>query len=389
MSARAIRAWCQVHKWTSLVSTIFLLLLCITGLPLIFYHEIEDALGNSIDAQEMPANTPLASLDSVVATAKREIPDFHIQFVSWDRDHPGQVFVSMAKTPDAAPDNNRLIVVDTRTAQSLGEHPFRNSVMFIFFRLHVDIFAGLPGKLFLGFMGLLFVVAIISGVVVYAPFMRRLSFGTVRLQRSRRLKWLDLHNLLGIVTVAWALVVGLTGVINTWADLVIKMWQYDQLAQMIEPYKGKPPVQTLASLEAAVETARKATPGRTPGFVAYPQSTFSSQYHYAIFMRGESPLTSRLFKPVLIDASDGSFTATRDMPWYVTTLLVSQPLHFGDYGGMPLKVIWALLDLLTIIVLGSGLYLWLARGSPSLDARIAEAEAAEAAAAQRSPQAAE
>jgi uncharacterized iron-regulated membrane protein len=73
----------------------------------------------------------------------------------------------------------------------------------------------------------------------------------------------------------------------------------------------------------------------------------------------------------------------------VTTLLVSQPLHFGDYGGMPLKVIWALLDLLTIIVLGSGLYLWLARGSPSLDARIAEAEAAEAAAAQRSPQAAE
>jgi uncharacterized iron-regulated membrane protein len=40
---------------------------------------------------------------------------------------------------------------------------------------------------------------------------------------------------------------------------------------------------------------------------------------------------------------------------------VSQPLHFGDYGGMPLKIIWALLDGLTIIVLGSGLYLWWAR----------------------------
>lgn len=389
MSARAIRAWCQVHKWTSLVSTVFLLLLCITGLPLIFYHEIEDALGNSIDAQEMPANTPLASLDAVVEAAKRQIPDTHVQFVSWDRDHPGQVFVSMAKAPYAKPDDNRFVVVDTRTAQSLGEHPFRNSVMYIFFRLHVDMFAGLPGKLFLGFMGLLFVVAIISGVVVYAPFMRRLSFGTVRLQRSRRLKWLDLHNLLGIVTVAWALVVGLTGVINTWADLVIKMWQFDQLAQMIEPYKGKPPVQTLASLEAAVATARGVTPGMTPGFVAYPQSTFSSQYHYVVFMRGESPLTSRLLKPVLIDAADGSFTATRDMPWYVTTLLVSQPLHFGDYGGMPLKVIWALLDVLTIIVLGSGLYLWFARGNPSLEARIADAEATEAAAAQRTPQAAE
>ncbi len=28
---------------------------------------------------------------------------------------------------------------------------------------------------------------------------------------------------------------------------------------------------------------------------------------------------------------------------------------------MPLKIIWALLDLVTIAVLGSGLYLWIAR----------------------------
>ena len=48
-------------------------------------------------------------------------------------------------------------------------------------------------------------------------------------------------------------------------------------------------------------------------------------------------------------------------PWYVKTLSLSQPLHFGDYGGLPLKIVWALLDLVTIVVLGSGLYLWFAR----------------------------
>lgn len=42
-------------------------------------------------------------------------------------------------------------------------------------------------------------------------------------------------------------------------------------------------------------------------------------------------------------------------------LALSQPLHFGDYGGLPLKLLWALLDLLTIVVLASGLYLWIAR----------------------------
>src|SRR5690606_34602273 len=39
-----------------------------------------------------------------------------------------------------------------------------------------------------------------------------------------------------------------------------------------------------------------------------------------------------------------------------------QPLHFGDYGGLPLKALWAALDVITIVVLASGLYLWLARG---------------------------
>jgi uncharacterized iron-regulated membrane protein len=42
-------------------------------------------------------------------------------------------------------------------------------------------------------------------------------------------------------------------------------------------------------------------------------------------------------------------------------LQVSRPLHFGDYGGLPLKIIWALLDIMTIVVLASGIYLWGAR----------------------------
>jgi uncharacterized iron-regulated membrane protein len=40
---------------------------------------------------------------------------------------------------------------------------------------------------------------------------------------------------------------------------------------------------------------------------------------------------------------------------------MSQPLHFGDYGGMPMKILWATLDGLTIVVLGCGVYLWVVR----------------------------
>ena len=45
MKARTVRLWSVVHTWSSLISTLFLLLLCLTGLPLIFYHEIDELLG--------------------------------------------------------------------------------------------------------------------------------------------------------------------------------------------------------------------------------------------------------------------------------------------------------------------------------------------------------
>jgi uncharacterized iron-regulated membrane protein len=83
------------------------------------------------------------------------------------------------------------------------------SFLGIMLSLHRDLFAGLPGELFMGLMAILFVIAVASGAVACGPFMRKLDFGTVRAGASPRLKWLDLHNMIGVVTLAWALVVGL------------------------------------------------------------------------------------------------------------------------------------------------------------------------------------
>lgn len=365
MQAKTIRAWSWVHKWTSLICTAFLLLLCITGLPLIFHEEIDELLHESVPAAQVPAGTPPADIDRVVSAGMAHAPGEFLQFLIWDRDDPNVIFLSIAKAPDAPSENNRLIRVDAHTAQFLDAPDVFGHLTYYLLKLHVDMFAGLPGKLFLGFMGLLFVVAIVSGVVVYAPSMRKLDFGTVRSKRSRLIRWLDLHNLLGAVTIVWAVVVGFTGVINTWADLVLKMWQYGQLTEMVGPFKDAPIPHRMVSVQKAVDTATEKLPHMTPSFIAYPGTAFTSTAHYAVFMRGNTPLTSRLLQPVLIDASSGKFTDTREMPWYVQTLLLSQPLHFGDYGGMPLKIIWAVLDVITIVILGSGLYLWLARRSPA------------------------
>ncbi len=82
-----------------------------------------------------------------------------------------------------------------------------------------------------------------------------------------------------------------------------------------------------------------------------------------MILRGDTPLTSRLTQALLVDPASGEVLEAGPRPWYVTALQLSEPLHFGDYAGLPLKVLWALLDILTLVVLGSGLYLWLKRGA--------------------------
>jgi len=244
-------------------------------------------------------------------------------------------------------------------AKVLDEPKTNEGFMYVMLKLHVDMFAGLPGTLFLGFMGLLMVVAIVSGVVLYYPFTRRLEFGALRRRRSARVKWLDLHNLLGIVTVVWLLVVGITGSINTLDRIILGIWQQDQMAEMTAPYKGLPPVTDPGLVDASFRAAQATAPDMEVRIVAFPGTMFSSPHHYTFFLKGNTPVTSRLLKPALVDAKTGQLTASRDMPWYVKTLFLSQPLHFGDYGALPLKIIWAVLDLIAIVVLGSGLYLWL------------------------------
>jgi uncharacterized iron-regulated membrane protein len=362
MSPKSLRRWSWVHKWTSLICTVFILLLCITGLPLIFSHEIEHWLHSDIAPQAVPAGTPNASLDRVLAAAQARHPSLVPTFISQEADEPGLWLVTLAKTPTGQ-EGLRSVIVDSRTAAVLGEPRFDEGFMRVMLKLHVDLFAGLPGTLFLGVMGLLLVAAIVSGAVLYAPFMRKLDFGAVRHERSARVRWLDLHNLLGIVTLVWASVVGLTGAINTLGEPVIKLWQFDQMSEMLAPYKDKQPPAQRASLQASVEAATALEPSMRLGFIAFPGTDFASPFHYSVFMQGKTPLTARLFKPVLVDASTATVTDSRELPWYVKVVLISQPLHFGDYGGLPMKIVWALLTLITMAVLISGLLLWWQRPS--------------------------
>jgi uncharacterized iron-regulated membrane protein len=333
--------------------------LCVTGLPLIFHHEIDELLGYDPKPEIAQPGAVKASVDQIARSALAHDPGRVLQYILWDKDEPGTVIAFANSKVDGDPDAATLKAFDAYTAKPIGT--VGGGPMLVMLKLHTDMYAGQPGKLFLGAMGLLFMIAIVSGVVLYWPFTRRLHFGTIRDDKSRRIAWLDWHDLLGEVTIVWALVVGGTGAVNTLAEVMLNQWKATELAAMVAPYAGKPPPVHLASLDTTVAKAKAVAPDMNVAFIAFPGTPFTSSHHFAVFMRGDTPLTSRLLKPVLLDGETAEVADARDLPLYLKALLVSQPLHFGDYGGMPLKIIWALLDIMTIVVIGSGPYLWWVR----------------------------
>jgi uncharacterized iron-regulated membrane protein len=207
------RAWSVAHKWTSLVCTLFLLVICLTGLPLTFHEEIGDWLSDDPPYAALPADALRANRDTLVDAALARYRGEIVRSMFVDDDEP-KVVVTLAPSMDAEPQENHWLKFDARTGDLLKDGiATRDQLTFLrlMLRLHVDVFAGLSGGLFLRSMGLLFVVALVSGVVLYAPFMSKLDFGALRWRRNSRILWLDMHNLLGVATLAWALAVGPPG----------------------------------------------------------------------------------------------------------------------------------------------------------------------------------
>ena len=374
MTRRSIRFWFLVHKWSSLVATAFLFMLCATGLPLIFHDEIDAGLGEDHEAslQGPPSAENGLPLDAMLQTALAQRPGEVPLFMAFSQDSP-LLTVTTGPAPDAPGGDMTLLFFDRATGEALGPAPAGGFMNFVL-TLHTDLFLDLPGMLFLGAMGFLFVLALISGTVLYAPFMRRLRFGTLREKRSVRVRTLDRHNLVGMVALGWMLVVGATGIINALADPLTQSWQDGELAKMTARYAGAAPVAPAqyGSLDRAMASAQAALPGRSPQFIGFPGGDWSTVQHYAIFFQGDRPLTRNLLTPALVDAQTGELTDAREMPALNQALMLSKPLHFGDYGGLPLKLIWAAMTLLTMWVLWTGVMLWLRRRPGHIERRVDE-----------------
>ncbi|WDZ94712.1 PepSY domain-containing protein [Herbaspirillum sp. WKF16] len=360
--ARRLRLWSAAHTWSSLACTAFLLLCCLTGLPLIFADEIA-ALQEDLPPAVAVPDPAAADPDRMLAQARLLYPGQVIDFVVRDDDAP-VVNIGLRPGADASPSSTHRLRFDARDGKLLKRIPAADSgrldAMALIRQLHATLLGGFAGGLALAAVALLFLVALASGVALYAPFARKQAFGAIR-RSSPRVRWLDLHNLLGMATLVWACVVGATGLFNELSRPLFALWSQENLKSMAAAHGASAATAQRYPLAAAIAAVESALPGTRVGTILMPGSRLAPPGHYLLWAAGDTPLTAHLLQPVLVDAGDGHIAGIARMPWYLRALELSRPLHFGDYGGLPLKLLWAALDLAAIAVLASGLLLWISR----------------------------
>lgn len=360
--ARTLRIWTIIHRWTSLVVTAFLLVLCITGLILIFQSEIDDFL-NPPQLLTADIDDKRSTIEAIVQAAKLRHPEKIVVSLNFVKGMPiAQLRLVGSADLVNAPTSEET--VDLRTGQETDlRRRGRGRFTEFLHRIHADLFLGLPGSLFLGTMAIIMIVAVISGIIVYLPFLRKFGFWTLRSNRSRRLFWLDFHNLTGVMATAWLLIVCVSGAINTAHDITtatVRTGFADRVKQIRDAQKVVVP-RTVISIDAAIEHAREALPDTRIVALFLPGSEWSTQLHYTIMAQGIGAMSSELIYAVLVDAHNGAISNVFRTSGLAKALLLSEPIHFPTYGGLPLKLLWAAFDVIAIIVLVSGLYLWVAR----------------------------
>ncbi|MBB2960984.1 PepSY-associated TM helix domain-containing protein [Methylobacterium sp. R2-1] len=363
-ASRGFRVSLWLHRWTGLIAAPFFLILCITGTILIFHEEIDEGLGYAAHAEAASPGTPERPLSEIVATAVAKTPERRPLALVFDADHPERVTVSLVEPGTRSFDGAKPVVLDRYRGTAIEAPDPRSTPTGIILTLHANWFLGLPGELAGGVVALLVVICLVTGVVIYGPFIKGLAFGLIRRGRGERLRQRDLHNFLGTVTLGWALLVSATGVTLALGDIALKVWQATELQRLAVAHGGQGHALATgpgASLDAVRAAAEAAKPGWRTSLMLYPGSAFSTDRHFTVLLVGPEGLQKRLFEIALVDAADARVAEIATLPWYLVVTQLSQPLHFGDYGGLPLKLLWTACAWFTLFVTGNGAWLWFAR----------------------------
>jgi uncharacterized iron-regulated membrane protein len=345
-NARRFFRW--IHTWMGLVAGLVIAVVSLTGSVIVFRTEIPLA--------SFPRSTGgagVVGLDAIASQIAQTQPDAQVRRVRF----PAQAGDPFVVQVESAGKTLRL-VCDASSGRVLGTLNTRFTDWMV--DLHRNLLAGKTGRKAVGAVGILLFVLAGTGMLLWLIGKRNWrAWISVRAQGGARRFYFELHRATGLWSYGLLAVVAFTGIGLAYPDTFRNALQ--QLTG--SPVAKKAPRvamssgQMLPALNEYVVSGAHAMPDGVPTELRLPENR-KGPVDLRLRRRGDLSLSGN---HVYLDPASGKVLALSreaDQPLAARIFAAFTPIHYGEFGGLPIKVIWALLGLLPTVLFITGLITW-------------------------------
>lgn len=335
-----------------LIAGLGLLVIGVTGSLLVFAKELETFFNPQFMRVEKVTNERLP-MDTLLASANRALPDYEI--TGWLPRHEHPHWADVIYMIRRGTDEWKVGTVDQFTGNLVASPRDLDATLTGWLlELHYKFFADHTGMLITAALAVVLCLSGITGVWLYRDFWK--SIFRLRWRASARIFFSDLHKMIGITSVAFNLLLGFTGAYWNFTH-VIGEWisgEHEQPKLSNRLYAGA------ISLEALIVEGENRLPGFRANYISLPNEPKAPITLWGAFTP-HNPLRSPYGSTVVFDAQTGAFqTATdiRAQGWWTQAVDAFEPLHFGTFGGLPVKILWFFGGLTPGLLAISGSLIW-------------------------------
>lgn len=374
MRTDIVRTYKDIHSWVGIISGLALFIAFYAGAITMFEEPLQRWASPPTELSPPPSleRTP-ELIDKVLAAHPEARKAYRVHLVtgpeqparvSWEtgtRREPGPIwFASLA--PDGS--------LETSTRQP-------SDVAQLIDVLHQQV--GLPfdheiSMPIMGVIALLYVIAIVSGVICLLPSLIKDLFA-LRFGRNLKRMWLDLHNVLGLFSLPFHIVMAFTAVIFAFHDQfytaqgAVQTIGAAQVERRGPPRGAPPPLPELAVVQAVLPPAELARRigQQMPDFrlrgISYEYNPEEGHHGH---IQGSDPrygMRGPTYGIGEVDTRTGIITEADYLPgrqdgWFAT-ISGFFAVHFGNYGDPPVRWSYFVLGLAGAFLFYSGNLLWI------------------------------
>ncbi|MEP0354340.1 PepSY-associated TM helix domain-containing protein [Paraglaciecola sp.] len=345
-----------LHNWVGLKLSLLMFIVCLTGTFAVISHELDWLFTDKlrISAQD----ERYIDWEAIYNNVKVEYPQRSINTINAPL---YSNFASIVLTDD--PELGfRRVFVDPYTGEVKGELPYYASFQRTLRDLHRYLFAPIGGLYIVGPLGIILLVSTISALLFYKKWWQ--GFFKLRLRSGSRAFWGSLHKVVGLWSLWFLLLIGITG---TWylAERIIR--DAGVQIQQERQYTPKKDIQNNQFIEQqinvseAIKTAVSTISNLTPTSIAFPKNQTGpiivTGYTDVILVRPRS-------NSVFINPVNGNvieYRATKDLSALSVWVDMADPLHFGTFSGLGVKLVWFFFGLLVCVMSASGIIIFVKR----------------------------